>query len=148
MKTIKTISKYVSWLTGSEMHVESINWISELSFIKNEQNFFDNLIKTYTLQLINAKYFSSNRDIIGELSDLQNKNSQLLDTVIMHEKKLLVMVDEINQPKEENLYRLEHGNLIEEIQKYLFKYKKLKKEVFHMISSVIKKEKQKHLLKE
>jgi hypothetical protein len=57
------------------------------------------------------------------------------------------MVDGVNQPKEENLYRLEHGNLIEETQQYLFKYKKLKKEVFHMISSVMKKEKQKHLLK-
>ena len=146
MKTIKTISKYVSWLTGSEMHVESKNWISELSFIKNEQSFFDNLIKTYTLQLINAKYFSSNRDIIRELSDLQNKNSELLNAVINHEKELQVMVDEINQPKEENLYRLEHGNLIEKIQQYLFEYKKLKKEIFHMISSVMKKEKQKHLL--
>jgi hypothetical protein len=57
------------------------------------------------------------------------------------------MVYGVNQPKEENLYRLEHGNLIEETQQYLFKYKKLKKEVFHMISSVMKKEKQKHLLK-
>jgi len=147
MKTIKTISKYVSWLTGNEMHVESKNWISELSFIKKEQSFFDDLIKTYTLQLINAKYFPSNRDIIGELNDLQNKNSQLMTDVVNHENKLQVMVDGVNQPKEENLYRLEHGKLIEETQQYLFKYKKLKKEVFHMISSVMKKEKQKHLLK-
>ncbi len=41
MITTKTQAKFVEWLSTDEMYQASKKWYSELSFIKDEQLFFD-----------------------------------------------------------------------------------------------------------
>lgn len=147
MKTVNENIKYVEWLNAEEMHKASIGWISELKFIKDEQHFFEDLIKSYTLQLIDSQNFLKSKEIVETLNKLQKKNKALIKTIIIHENKLQIMVDGIDEPKKEEVYKNKHRELILNVSKYVKDYKNLKLKLFEIVKSVMKKEKQKHLLK-
>lgn len=147
MKTVKTSAKYVEWLSAEEMHQASRGWISELKFIKDEQHFFDDLIKAYTLQLIDSENFLKSKEIVETLNKLQKKNKALIKIIIVHENKLEIMVDGIDEPKKEETYKDGHRELIVKVSEYLKEYRDLKIKLFDIVKGVMKKEKQKFLLK-
>ena len=59
---------------------------------------------------------------------------------------LKIMIDEINQPKDEKEYKNEHRNITVIIHKFLKEYKLLKKDLFDMIKNIKKTQKQKRLI--
>ncbi|MDG1730392.1 MAG: hypothetical protein P8K68_08800 [Algibacter sp.] len=147
MKTKQAkVKKYEAWLSTETMHKGSLKWLSELRFAKDEQLFFDDLIKSYTLQLIDSKHFLRSKKIIDRLSIQQKETEILINTIINHEKGLKIMVDGINQLKEENAYKKEHGKLILKVSRFLEDYRTLKSQLFELIKSIIKEGKQKRLL--
>lgn len=146
MKTKRVKPKYVAWLSTETMHNDSIKWLSELRFSKDEQLFFDDLVKSYTLQLIDSKHFTQSKDIVDQLNTIHKETDALINKVIEHEKGLKIMVDGIDQLEEENAYKKEHGKLIITVFNFLEKYKLLKTELFSLIKGIIKGSKQKHLL--
>ena len=147
MKTTKRkVKKYEAWLSPETMHKGSLNWLSELRFAKDEQLFFDDLVKSYTLQLIDSKHFKESKKIVDQLSTQQRETDVLIDTIVNHEKGLNIMVDGINQLQEENAYKDEHGKLIIQVSLFLKNYRILKTELFTLIKSIIKEGKQKLLL--
>ena len=101
MKTIMPNIKYIESKSPDELHVESLNWISELKFIKDEQRFLNDLLKSFTLQLLENQEFSKNREIINNLTKIRKGGEQLLKKLINHENELLILVDGIDQIKEE-----------------------------------------------
>jgi hypothetical protein len=145
MKTKKVKSKYESWLNTGIMHKDSLKWLSELQFVRDEELFFDDLVKSYTLQLIESKYFSASKKIVEKLSDIQKETSGLINKVMLHERDLGIMVDGVNQPEEENAYKIEHGKLIITVSDFLDEYRALKSELFLLIKNIIKEGKQKLL---
>jgi len=146
MKTTYTTAKYVEWLSAEIMHKNSIEWLSDLEFMKDEQLFFDDLIKTYTLQLIDSKHFKESKSIIDTLSKLQKKTDALIKYVKNHKNDLKIMVDGIDQPKEEADYKNEHRRLIVEINDFVKEYRVLKATLFSLIKNIKKEEKQKRLI--
>ena len=147
MKTKKIkVKKYEAWLSTETMHTGSLKWLSELRFAKDEQLFFDDLVKSYTLQLIDSKHFMHSKKIIDQLRTQQKETDVLINTVVNHEKGLEIMVDGINQLKEENAYKDEHGKLIIKVSQFLGNYRTLKTQLFTLIKSIIKEGKQKRLL--
>ena len=140
------VKKYEAWLSTEIMHHNSLKWLSELKFAKDEQLFFDDLVKSYTLQLIESKHFTESKKIVAQLSALQKETNALIETVINHEKGLKIMVDGINQLQEENTYKDEHGKLIIKVSNFLEKYRTLKSQLFTLIINILKKDKQKRLL--
>ena len=146
MKTTYTTAKYVEWLSAEIMHKNSIEWLSDLEFMKDEQMFFDDLIKTYTLQLIDSKHFKESKSIIDTLSKLQKKTDALIKYVKNHKNDLKIMVDGIDQPKEEADYKNEHRRLIVEINDFVKEYRVLKATLFSLIKNIKKEEKQKRLI--
>ena len=64
MKVVKKSPVYVEWLNAELMHEESVKWLSELKFIKDEEHFFEDLIKLFTLQLIDSKNFSKSKETV------------------------------------------------------------------------------------
>ena len=146
MKAINTNAKYVEWLSAEIMHKNSIEWLSDLKFLNDEQLFFDDLIKSYTLQLIASKHFKESKKIIDELSKLQTKTNLLIESVKTHKNDLKIMVDGIDQPKEEEGYKNEHRAQIVEISDFVKEYRALKTELFGLIKNIKKEEKQKRLL--
>jgi len=148
MKKTQTSTKYIEWLSAETMHKNSIEWLSDLEFMKDEQLFFDDLIKSYTLQLIDSKYFKESKAIIDTLSKLQKKTYLLIKYAKNHKNDLKIMVDGINQPKEEAAYKNEHRRLIVEINDFVKEYRALKTTLFSLIKNIKREEKWKHLLNE
>ena len=143
---MKTNAKYVEWLSAEVMHKASVNWLSELQFINDEQQFFDDLIKVYTLNLIDSKHFDESQKIVTALSGLQKETARLIEIVKTHENDLEIMVDGIDQPKEEEAYKKEHQGLIVVVHEFFRRYRQLKTDLFSLIKTIIKEQKQKRLL--
>ncbi len=146
MKSKELNVKYVEWQTPEELHETSLDWVSELKFIKDEQHFLDELIKNYTMQLISEKTFEESKEIVNELSQKRKVIEPLLKKIINHHNKLTVLVDDVDQPKEEKQYKEDHRLLLKEISKYFNTYKEVKRKVFEFIKTIIKQGKQKRLL--
>ena len=146
MKPIQVKVKYQAWLSAETMHNDSLKWLSELKFAKDEQLFFNDLVKSYTLQFIDSKHFTESNKIINQLIALKKETNTLIDFVIKHEKGLKIMVDGVNQIEEENAYKDEHAKLIITVNEFAKKYRILKTQLFTIVKGILKESKQKRLL--
>lgn len=146
MKTTQTEVKYVEWLSAEVMHTASRNWMSELLFAKDEQLFFDDLIKSYTLKLIESKHFAKSKKIVDKLVELQKETDKLISTIKKHENDLEIIVNKTDELEEEENYRNSHRELIVLIAEYFENYRSVKKQLYKLIKGVIKENKQKLLL--
>jgi len=147
MNTAKRNIKYVEWLSAEDMHKDTLDWISELEFTKDEHSFFENLVNLYTLQLIVTKKLSESSEIIDAINQSEKANILLLEAIKIHRNELQIMVDGIDQLKEEENYKKEHRNLIILVNEFLDDYQSLKTQLFGVFREIIRNEKQKYLLK-
>ena len=146
MKTTKSNTGYLEWLNAEEMHTKSLEWLSDLRFIKNEQNFFEKLIKSYQFDLINSSHIMASEKIIKQLRSIKKETKKLLASVQSHANKLEIIVDDIEQPLEEEAYRKEHLKLIITVAEFLRKYQQLKMKFFNLIKGILKEKQQKLLV--
>ncbi|WP_296381509.1 hypothetical protein [Winogradskyella sp.] len=146
MKTIQTNARHTEWLSAEDMHDTSKKWLSELEFGKEEQLFFEDLIRSFTLQILDNNHFEESKILIVKLSKIVKQTQVLINAVISHEKKLSILVDGVDQIQEEMAYRKEHRNLIELISEFQKRYKSIKTKLFNLIKIVMKEGKQKRLL--
>ncbi len=146
METKKQIYRYLEWKSPEEMHQTSLEWISEMKFIKDEKLFLNDLIRSFTLQITSLGLFEESRKLITAISNSELALDLLLKKVRVHENQLSIMLDDVDQPKMEKAYTETHRDLIFTIDTYLSEYRKLKGSLFQMISKIMKKEKQKRLL--
>lgn len=138
--------RYIAWKTPVEMHFSCLQWISYLDFIRDEHRFFEDILKEYTLPVIEAHLFEKARKLVNDLSLSEHEEKALTRKLIAHRNDLQIMIDGIDQLKEEQEYSAEHGKLKMEVSKYTDKYRNLKKEIFEIITSALKKQKQNWLL--
>jgi hypothetical protein len=138
--------KYIEWKSAEEMHFSSIQWISELNFIKDEHQFFEDMLKEYTLPIIESHLLTRVKDLIDRLTKYKQKADTLLNKITEHRNGLQIMVDGINQLEEENRYKKEHRKLLIDVNQFSLEYNALKKEIFETISWALKQQKQKRLL--
>lgn len=146
MKAKQPNVKYIEWRSPEELHETSLQWISELKFIKDEQHFLDELIENYTMQLISGKNFETSSVIVNELSLIRKNIDLLLKRLIAHHNELSIVMDDIDQPKEEKEFKEEHRVLLVEVNTYFNSYKEIKRKIFDLIKSIMKQSKQKRLL--
>ena len=146
MITTKTQAKYLELMNATEMHQASNKWYSELSFIKDEQLFFDDLVTTYTLQLLEKTEFANNKEIIDVLNRSQKRTDELLNIVRTHNNDLEILVDKIKQPQEEANYKKEHKELLNILSEFFITYKNLKTQLFDIFKGILKDEKQIRLI--
>lgn len=146
MKTKQDDVTYADWLSAEIMHTASQKWLSELLFAKDEQLFFDDLIKSYTLNLIESKYFPKSKKIIEQLLDLKKQTNMFIASVKKHENELEIMVNKKDEFEEEINYRNAHRKLIVMLTEYSENYKAIKKQLFKLIKGILKEKKQKLLL--
>lgn len=146
MKTIQAHQEYVEWISAEQMHQDSKAWLSELLFIKDEHLFYEDLIKSSTLQLIAPDKFLDNKEIIDILNRSQKENNLLIEAVKVHENELQIMLDGIDQTKEESIYRKSHHGLIIQLNEFEKYYRILKSQIFDIIKNIKKEDKLNHLL--
>ncbi len=146
MKVKEKTHRYIEWISPEDMHTETVEWLSELNFVRDEQDFLNSLVKHYTIQLTDAGRFEKSKAIVGGILDAEKEVKVLMKKIQAHENQLDIMVDDIDQPTMERAYKETHRELMVLMQRYLEGYRGLKKRLFSLISKVIKKEKQHRLL--
>ena len=147
METSDQNYKYVEWKSAEEINFSSIQRISELNFMKAEHQFFEDMLKEYTLPIIESHLLSKVKDLIDRLTKYKQKTETLLYKIIEHRNGLQVMVDGINQLEEENRYKKEHGELLIDVNQLSREYNDLKKGIFETITQALKQQKQKQFFK-
>ena len=101
MKIKEKTHRYIEWISPEDMHTETVQWISELKFVRDEQLFLNSLVKHYTSQLADSKYYEESKEIVGLILDEENEAQVLIKKIKAHENQLEIMVDDIDQPRME-----------------------------------------------
>lgn len=145
MKKTQVKTHFIKWLSIEEIHHDSKEWLLELDFLKDEYHFFVDLIKCNTIELIDFKGVAECNTIIETLSDAKKENDNLMKLVKAHEKKLVILVDEVKHEKdEEDAYKDEHVKLIILMKNHLLEHRSLKLSLFDILKKIKRIEKQKH----
>lgn len=146
METKSNKRKFREWFSADELHEESKKWSSELKFARDEQKFLNQMVKDYTLDIIDSDMFKSVQPVVESLNKLETDLVDLFKKIQLHENQLQIMVDEVNQEKMEEAYLDTHNDLGKEMEDYFVKYRDSKTKIFNIVSNVIKRKKQKRLL--
>lgn len=146
MNTSNQNFRYVEWKNSDEMHFSCLQWISELNFIKDEQVFFQDMLKEYTLPILESHLLEEAKSLIFKLTDSEKQVENLLKETKEHRNGLQILVDGIDQPDQEKEYREEHRRLLKEVNNFSTEYQALKKDIFTTVTRALKQQKQKKLL--
>ncbi|MCJ7465602.1 MAG: hypothetical protein MUO53_02795 [Maribacter sp.] len=146
MEATKKNHRYTEWLNAEEMHDTSKRWMSELKFTRDEQLFLNDLVKSYTLELIDSPIFDESKKIVDTILYEEEKVVSLMKKVQAHENLLEIMVNNIDELEKEKAYTKTHWELATELQQYMVDYQRIKTRLFKLLSKVMKKQKQKRLL--
>ncbi|WP_026753083.1 hypothetical protein [Sediminibacter sp. Hel_I_10] len=141
-----TQTRYSKWLSAEDMHNNSQEWLSELNFIKDEHLFYQNLINSLASEIAEENSKDNYIEIIDILNTSQKQNQTLIKAVNDHQNELEVMLDGIDQIKEEKMYVKVHTTLIATIAEFLKEYKLLKTQLFDIIKTITKDGKQRDLM--
>lgn len=133
--------RYTEWNSPEEMHKSCIQWISELDFIKDEHKFFEDLLKEYTLPVLEANLLDNARELVKKLSASEKREKELSTDLKAHRNNLKIMVDKEDQLEEEKKYLEKHKELKAEMLLYKEQFSFLKKEMFSTVTSALKKQK-------
>ncbi|WP_149277000.1 hypothetical protein [Pareuzebyella sediminis] len=146
MKVKNKSYRYSEWLSPEEMHAMSVQWLSKLKFAKDEQLFLNDLVRNYTLQLVEGDIFEKSKVIVKDLSNAEKEVIILMKKVQVHENQLNIMTDDVNQLPMEKAYIQAHKELLSEIEHYSAEYRELKVKLFGLLTDIMKKQKQHRLL--
>ncbi len=129
---------YIEWLSAEEMHEASLQWMSELKFVRDEQRFLNDLVASYTPQLADQKVFKESQEIIGAISKSEKEVIEFMKRVKSHENLLEIMVNDVDELKMEKAYIETHWELSSEIKKFSNEYRELKTALFNLVAKVKK----------
>ncbi len=130
--------KYIEWFDAAEMHEHSKDWFSELTFIKDEQQFLNNLIKSFAVKAIDKESFGKIKDFKSELAENHRSLMALFKMVQKHMNQLEIMIDDVDQLEMEKAYRITHKELFAKVDEYLLAYRAIKEIGFESLSAILK----------
>ncbi|MCG2460036.1 hypothetical protein K8352_04710 [Flavobacteriaceae bacterium F89] len=139
METIDKNYGYIEWLSAEEMHEAIVEWMSELVFVRDEQFFLKELVRSHTLHDISDTAFKESQGVINALSKTEKELVDLLKRVQSHHNLLEIMVNDIDELRMERAYLETHWDLIHEIRNYRADYRNLKSGLFNTVSNLMKK---------
>ncbi|MEQ8419213.1 MAG: hypothetical protein RIB64_04340 [Arenibacter algicola] len=142
MSVKKTTYNYMKWFSADEMHERSKRWLSELSFIRDEQGFLDNLIKSFAIKPSQQEEFGRINDFKNAIAENRRRLNPIFKQVQKHMNQLGIMLDGVNQLEMEKGYKKTHEKLYQKMNIYLLDYRTVKERGFSKLLSILKKEKQ------
>ncbi|WP_299525034.1 hypothetical protein [uncultured Lutibacter sp.] len=146
MKHIIPKQKPLSFNNSIEhLHNKTHEWISEIEFIKVEQDFLKELLAEHIMGLCDTNNFSKGKLYLNGINHEAILGETLIESINDHKINLALLIENI-YIKRENLFRDNHEFLKNEVQNYIENFKYIKKQVFELILFIMKKEKQQKLL--
>lgn len=138
--------RYIDWKTPDEMHFSSLQWQSELHFFQDEHRFFEDMLKEYTMPIIESHNFTRIQGLIDRLTQSRKHLEELEMKMQEHSSRLQRLIENVDEPREGRQYRQEHKEILNQFNTYSSEFKALKKEIFEAVSDSLKQQKQKRLL--
>jgi len=122
------------------LHTESLEWLEEIEFWKDESSFFYSLIIGKTKQNPSAFTTKASKDIEKHLIYVSaEKLDDLKIEVQAHERFLARIMDNIKI--DEQLYRIRHKAIAEKIHAFETEYKEMKRTIFLTVEKAVIKKK-------
>ena len=125
---------------------EILKWINELEFLQYERTFIEHLLGSHFLAISTPKLYEPTKELIKELKKVENKGDELFVTVRIHKKRIASLIESRELMKEIEIEN-EHNKIIIEFGNYVISFKEVKKNIFDMIKKIMKKDKQKFIIK-
>jgi hypothetical protein len=125
---------------------ELLQWINELKFIQDERIFLEHLLGSHFLALSKPKLYEGTRELIKKLKKVEYRGNELLVTIKIHKKHIATLIEDIGFTEKLNI-KNEHNNIKKEFENYVLNFKEIKRNIFDMIKEIMKKDKQKFLIK-
>ncbi|WP_372794185.1 hypothetical protein [Lutibacter sp.] len=127
------------------LHSKTKNWISEIEFIKLEQDFLKELLADHIIGLCDTNNFNKAKLLLNGINHEAKLSETLIKSINEHNINLSLLIEN-NYLKKESLFRENHESLKIEVKNYIENFKYIKKQVFELILLIMKKEKQHKLL--
>ncbi|MFK5959091.1 MAG: hypothetical protein QM495_09525 [Lutibacter sp.] len=127
------------------LHSKTKYWISEIEFIRIEQDFLKELLSEHIIGLCDTNNFNKAKLLLNGINHEAILGKTLIESIKEHQINLALLIENIYL-KKENLFRENHNFLKNELKNYLSNFKYIKEEVFELILLIMKKDKQQKLL--
>jgi len=127
------------------LHSKTNYWISEIEFIRIEQDFLKELLTEHIMGLCDTNNFNKAKLLLNGINHETILGETLIESTKEHQINLALLVENIYL-KKENLFRENHEFLKNELKNYIDNFKYIKEQVFELILLIMKKEKQQKLL--
>jgi len=125
---------------------EILQWINELEFIQDERIFLEHLLGSHFLALSTPELYEPTKELIENLKKVENKGNELKATIKIHKKHIASLIENTGVTKKSE-FKKEHNMIKKEFENDALNFKKVKKDIFDMIKEIMKKDKQKFLIK-
>lgn len=133
--------KYIEWFDAGEMHEHSKEWFSELSFIKHEQQFLDNLIQSFAIRPMDNKTFGHIKEFKNAIVVHQDQLNVLFKQIQKHMNQLEIVTDDVDQLEMEQAYRITHKKLLNKLNEYLVNYRTAKEKGYKKLAAILREHK-------
>lgn len=128
-----------------ELHNDSTLWISEIHFISDEIRFLEHLLSSKYIDCLSAGLYKKIEEFVDKLSE-QKKVGETLKIVINEQEIILLDLIEKNSVTSNKNYLENHKKLEFEMNYYMKKYRRLKKQIFEIVEKVMKNKDRKKLV--
>tara|TARA_R110001583_G_scaffold15058_3_gene62414 strand:+ start:339 stop:785 length:447 start_codon:yes stop_codon:yes gene_type:complete len=129
----------------AHLHSKTNKWMSEIEFVKVEQQFLNELISDHIIGLCKSDNFTKAKLLLNGINHEAKLGTQLVTDIKEHRVNLSLLLEHI-YIKKENDFRKNHELLKIEVENYIQNFKHIKEEVFELILFIMKNEKQQKLL--
>lgn len=147
MKTLNSTRQRTPYLKAGieQLHQKTTKWISEIEFIKIEQDFLKEMLSEHIISLCEMENFKTAKLFLNGIEHEGKLGAKLLLDIKDHKMNLALLMENIYMKKEDD-FRKKHTELKLELDNYIQNFKYIKEQVFKLVLQIMKKEKQQKLL--
>lgn len=135
MKTKHTLS---IWQSPDIIQEQTVNWLSELEFIKDEYHVFEEWLREFSFQIMIDNDLIKAQKIKEQLKLNHERLTLLHNHITAHHYEIAVLEDGIDQPELEKSIQKNHQQLQKDMKEFNTAYRSLKVEVFDVIKNTLK----------
>ncbi|MDP3944582.1 MAG: hypothetical protein Q8Q51_01675 [Lutibacter sp.] len=132
-------------ISVERLHTKAQQWISEIEFIKIEQNFLKELLTEHIMGLCETHNYDKAKMFLNGIEHEAKLGNKLIEPIKEHKINLALLLENI-QLKKESKYRDNHKLLKVEVKNYIENFKYIKEQVFELVLLIMRNEKEKKLL--
>lgn len=129
------------------LHAKAQQWISEIEFIKIEQNFLKELLSEHIIGLCETHNYDKAKMFLNGIEHENKLGNKLIESIKEHKINLALLLENI-QLKNETKFRDNHKLLKVEVKNYIENFKYIKEQVFELVLLIMKNDKERKLLSE